>query len=155
MLAALVGFAAFPGLYDWITAWGDGGAERYRYAEFLDEAAILLERNSLSEVGTIFRESGDVWKEFGDIALPEDIALLSEARNLLIRRQKAFLENGSDAEGDLRKINIDLKKLFNGAKQGFSDETQAAELRETMSEAVNRIHQIEAHAIEALQSAMS
>jgi len=156
MFAALAGNIPFPGLYEWIKAWGDDGAERYRYAKFLDEAAILLNKPTLSEAGAIFRESGNAWKKLGGITLPDEIPLLSQARQLVDKRHDLYTKNGSDAEGAVRAINLQLKELLKKSKQENAiSEDEALALRSAMSKEIIGIHDIEERAIQALQSAMS
>jgi ElaB/YqjD/DUF883 family membrane-anchored ribosome-binding protein len=156
MFSALAGNIPFPGMYEWIAAWGDNGAERYRYANFLDEAAILLNKPELSQAGTMFQESGDAWKRLGMLALPNEISLLHQARQLLDKRHNLFTENGSDAEESLRAINSQLKELLNESKQNNPiTEDEAMALRSTMSNQIVKIHDIEENAIHALQTAMT
>jgi len=154
--AALAGSLPFPGLYDWILAWGDGGGERYRYADFLDEAATLLNKPKLSQAGTIFRESGDAWKALGMIALPNEIPLLSQSRILLEKRHDIFTENAPGAEEKLRAINLQLKELLANSEQEHPiSEDDALALRSAMSNQLASIHDIEENAVRAMQSAMT
>jgi hypothetical protein len=157
MFAALAGNAYLPGAYGWIVNWGTRpDADRSTYADFLDEAAILLEKPGLSQAGERFRESGRLWQAFAGALLPEDLPLLGEARRLKDRRYRLFLEQGGAAEAEIREINERLAALRAAAGQDFPlSPEQAAGFREGLREHVLRIHDQEQQAVEALREVMS
>ena len=69
---------------------GDG-VEGGVYADFLDEAAILLEKKSIQKATEQFRLSYAKWIEFANALLPKNVMLFHEAKILLIRRHKLFV----------------------------------------------------------------
>jgi len=153
--AALAGYGSQPGLFTWIRGWGDGGAERNRYADFLDEAAILLKKPKLKSAAGLFRQSHTAWVELGEIALPNEAKELREERELIPQRGTLFVEQGQSALKDIDRINKRLAKLREAAADKFPlSEAQAADQRQRMSEAVMKIHEIELQAVEAMQGAM-
>jgi hypothetical protein len=156
MWAALVGDGPHPGVFGWIQGWGDGGAERGRYADFLDEAAALLEKPKLKSAATLFRESHRAWQELAGMALPEEVRELKDARDLLTRRQALFIEQGEAALKEIKRLNTQLGKLREAASAKFPlmDE-EAAALRQRMSEGVLKIHDLEGRAVEAMQTALA
>jgi hypothetical protein len=157
MFAALAGNAYLPGVYGWIVNWGTRpDADRSTYADFLDEAAILLKKSGLSDAGERFRESGKLWKNLADALLPADVPLLGEARRLKDRRHRLFQEEGGAAEPEIREINSRLGTLREDSRESFpfSPET-AADFRAQLKEHVLSIHDKEKEAIEALRSAIS
>jgi ElaB/YqjD/DUF883 family membrane-anchored ribosome-binding protein len=156
MLSALIGAGPFPGFYDWIYGWGDGGAERARYAEFLDEAAILLNKERLGDAAEIFRKSHKAWVDLAKIALPDEVAILKEARKLLSDRNQLFLSKGSDSLNEIVEINQRLDEMLAESKENFPlDESGVKSLRENISKSILEIHDIEERAIESLKEAMS
>jgi hypothetical protein len=156
MWCGLVGQGPQPGLFGWIQGWGDGGAERGRYAEFLEEAAIILKKPKLNAAADLFRKSHAAWKDFGQLSLPESSRPFKEARELLTERERVFIEQGQGGLKEIEKINKQLKKLLDAvtAKFPLADD-EAAALRQRMSEAVLAIHDIEYQAVETMQSAIA
>ncbi len=156
LFAALAGHESVPGLYGWIQGWGDGGAERARYADFLDEAAVILERPALREIATLFRHSHKAWAKLADLTLPHSIPALAEARQLLDRRARLFWERGTAALEEIRAVAQQQANLHARMTKEFPlDEAGAADLRQTLSEQVLVILEHERAAVAALREAMS
>ena len=156
MLAALAGSGPLPGFADAVMAWGDGGGERARYADFLNEAAILLENDALSKAGELFRESHAAWKAVLEASMPDEVALLGEARGLVLKRGELFVQKGAEALDEIKAINGRLAELLDEAEAKFPlAEDELVRHRERMREAVLTIHDIEARAVESLKAAMS
>jgi hypothetical protein len=156
MFAALSGHAWVPGLYSWIQAWGDGGAERARYAAFLEEAAGILNRPGLAQVAPLFRAGHAAWRELAGLALPKDIPALAEARRLHDDRARLFWERGGEALEDLRALAEQQRRLGERMKHEFPlGDAEAAELRAALAEQVVKIHDLEERAVTALREAMA
>lgn len=153
---ALVGHTPQPGLLDWICTWGTGdGADRGVYADFLDEAAVLLNKPDLRAAGQIFRQSREVWNELAAAALPDSVSDLRLARDLKLQKHRLFVEQGDTCLDEIRAINAQLDELQARVAANFPlDAAGVAALREAMAEVVGRIHTIERDAINALQTAM-
>jgi hypothetical protein len=88
-----------------------GTAERATYAQFLDEAASLLEKPALTQVAALFREAGALWTEFGKAVLPDSVPVLKEARELLLAQRETFIETGSTHMDDLTAMQQRLKAI--------------------------------------------
>jgi hypothetical protein len=156
MWCGLVGQGPQPGLFGWLQGWGDGGAERGRYANFLEEAAVLLKKPKLNVAADLFRKSHAAWKNFGELSLPESSRPFKEARELLTEREKVFIEQGQGGLKETEKINKQLKKLLEAVTANFPlTDDEAVALRRRMSEAVLEIHDIEYRAVEAMQMAVA
>ena len=56
-----------------------GGHLRYLYADFLDEAALLMGRPAFSAAAAAWREAGDLWEDLADSAVPADLMGATEA----------------------------------------------------------------------------
>jgi hypothetical protein len=154
--AALAGSGPHPGVFGWIQAWGDGGAERGRYADFLDEAAALLKKPGLKAAAAHFRHSQAAWKELSGLALPAEVRAFKEAHDMLTRRETLFIEKGEAALQDIKRLDAQLGRLREAASEKFPlTNDEAAGLRERMSAGVLKIHAIESQAVEAMQAAIA
>ncbi len=156
MFHALVGAPGQPGAYFWVNHWGAAdGAERGLYADFLDEAAVILKRPTLRESAAVFRESHKLWLKFADALLPQDVPMLAESRKLIDRKQKLFFEQGEAALDEIRAVNVQLRALLKEAETDFSLTTTAAmDLRANWSELIRQISATEQQAVQGLQAAI-
>ncbi len=152
---ALAGAIGQPGLFDWIMIWGSSnGAERGVYADFLDEAAIILNKPALKSAGEVFRQSAVAWNELATTILPDDIPLLKETRELKLRKQAAFREGLSTLD-ERKAINTRLKVLKDEAASDFPmNDTEYKAFREMLREHVLNIYTIEKAAVDAMQEAV-
>jgi hypothetical protein len=156
MWSALAGGGPQPGIVGWVLGWGDGGAERGRYADFLEEAAALLRKPKLRAAADLFRQSQAAWKELAHAALPDRTGPLKQARELISRREQAFIEEGQNALAVIQDINRRLDALKSAASEAFpGGEAEAAAIRAAMSEVVLRIQALEAAAVETVQAAIA
>jgi hypothetical protein len=157
IFAALLGNAYSPGLHGWVHGYGGARqADRGRYADFLDEAAQILDKPTLSDSASRFRESAAAWDALLDIALPADVPLLAEGRRLQAEAERHFVEDGQAASEDINALNAEFQELrAKGRNQFPLNETQAADLRAAMAEQVLAIRDIEAAAIYSLKATMS
>jgi hypothetical protein len=153
---ALAGTPAQPGLFAWIMLWNaapDG--ERALYADFLDEAAVLLSRPALREVAEQFRLSARLWHALAGSALPDDVPALAEAKALHLKRHKLFTEQGEAALDEIGEARARLYALRDEAAEHFPlSEAEVAALRERLAAQVMAIHDLELQAVEALQRVM-
>jgi hypothetical protein len=156
MFAALAGNVSLPGAYGWIAFGGTrAGADRSTYADFLDEAAIILNNPGLSEAGEKFRQSGRLWQNITEALLPENIPLLAEARRLKDQRHRLFLNDGSAVENEIRELNAQLDHLRQEAQQNFPLTPEAAmDFCRSIKDRVIELHDQEKAAIETLQRVM-
>lgn len=157
MFAALLGNAYSPGLHGWVHGYGGTRqADRGRYADFLDEAALILKKPGLTEAAKAFRQSAAAWDTLLDIALPVDEPLLADGRRLQAEVERLFVEQGQATGNDIQTLKTEFKALRAKGREQFPlDEGQAAELRAAMAAQVLAIHDMEARAIESLKAAMA
>lgn len=152
MYAALAGGVGQPGAYGWAMTTV---ADRALYANFLDEAALLLKKPKLKPAGEQFRVSGGAWRELATALLPDDVPLFKETRELAHRKHELFITRGGAALDELEKIDARLKDLKARVSQKFPlTNEQAAALRERLSAHVLKIRDIELKAVELLQTAL-
>jgi hypothetical protein len=157
LLAALAGNAYLPGAYGWIVEWGTRpNADRDTYADFLDEAAKLLDKPELAPAAAAFRESAARWGDLTNALLPEELPLLSEARRLKDRRRQLLLESGMGAVEEIREINHALAELRHLTLGDFPLTDQAAlEFLSHLREYVMEISRAEQQAVEVLRETMN
>lgn len=137
------------------TFGNDGHAERDLYAIFLEEASQILGKLALQQVAEMFRDSARAWDELSTALLPDDVAELAETRQLMLRRHRLFLEQGSAALDDIQQVTARLAEIKAQVSESFAmDDAGVIAMREDISRHVMRIHDIEMEAVEELQAAM-
>lgn len=133
--------------------WEDDtqSADRALFAEFLEEAGLVLGTDALTPAATAFAEAGRLWRELGRRLLPGDVPLLSEARELLAARHKTFREQGNAAIEELHRIDERLEELKARAVAELSDDRLAGRIREEAADAVAAIRDAEQEGVERLR----
>ena len=133
----------------------DGFAERDVFADFLDEAAQILDRSVLREAGKQFRESALAWRDLGNKLLPDCVASWAEARELMLENQRLFLDQGGEAYEAGQANTERLIEIRREMETDFplSDE-EVVDFREQIAEQVLRISDIEEPAVAAMKEAM-
>jgi hypothetical protein len=153
---ALVGDLVQPGAYGWIVREQGNSAERGMYADFLDEAAVILNKPALRESANLFRESEKAWSVLAEMLLPDDVPMLKEAKELLDRKRTAFIEQGKEGLATIREANQRLKALQAEATANFPlSETEAADFRARLATQVTKIRALESDAVNCLKAAMT
>lgn len=152
-------FAGLTSAYRFAFLFGKdetGDAERSRYADFLDEAAVLLNKPALCEAAHAFRRAADGWRTLGPILLPDAVTPLGEARALMTRRHQRFLGAGQAALDEMRQIDADLAALRRRMADDFPlRQPEVDHLREAIATQIMQIHDAEAEAVQALKDAMA
>ena len=132
----------------------EGQAERHLFADFLDEASVILNKVALKEVATQFRASGQAWHELANALLPERVPLFKQARELMWTRYQRFLNYGYDpammaaTQARLNAIKTELAADF-----PLTD-TEVAALHAEIAAHVRKIHDLELVGINTLRLAM-
>lgn len=154
--AALVGTGFVPGVYQWIMTYGGAdGMDREMYAEFLDEAAGLLYKTKLESAAHFFRQSAGLWRKLAHQMLADDAPMLKQARTLLDRRYKLFVDRGDKALAEIEQANARLRELRENADKEFPwDADEYAKRRAQWSEALMQIMSVEEQAVRAMQAAI-
>ena len=156
MYHALAGSPVQPGAYDWVNIWGSAdGAERGMYADFLDEAALILKKPALKESAEKFRNSYRLWLKFADALLPDEIPMLGESKKLIQRKYDLFIDKGDKALPEIKKCNARLRVLLKESETDFPlSRPEAAEFRANLRDILLEISAVEQKAVELLQSAI-
>jgi len=157
MTSALVGDGWQTGIFDHIRPIGAGdNAERDLYAQFLEEAAVILTKPALTDAAAGFRAAGQAWHTFSDAILPDSIPALKSIKALKLRRREVWWEQGGDGLYELTRIDAALRSQIHALHDDFPMTAgEARDYRAGLREHVLRIHDIERGAVMAMQGAMN
>ncbi|MBI5564772.1 MAG: DUF4872 domain-containing protein [Chloroflexi bacterium] len=134
---------------------GHEQAERDVYADFLDEASVILNKPALKEAAQLFRGSGRAWNQLACALLPDEVAPFKEARELLRKRQMLFVEQGGTSLAERQQISQRLSAIRKEMDKHFPlTAAEVTALRESLRDHVLRIHDLEREAHAALQAAL-
>ncbi|MEM7133249.1 MAG: BtrH N-terminal domain-containing protein [Chloroflexota bacterium] len=150
-------YAGLTSAFDHMGATGIlGDGDRLLYADFLDEAQILLEKPALSKAAKCFRSSAEAWQELGRTLLPAEIPLLGKSRELLTQKRQLFFDKGGDALTQINQINERLGTIRQTMDNDFPlTEDEVSELQQQIATAVQHVHDVELEGVDALKAAMS
>jgi hypothetical protein len=134
----------------------DDTADRRLYADFLDEAAVILNRPELGEAAGAFRRAAEAWRDLTLWLLPDDVEPFRETRELMWRRHLAFLERGNAALEEMKAIDARLDAIKAALAGEFPlTQPEVEAFRARLADGVMAIHDVEAAAVEALRGAVS
>jgi hypothetical protein len=156
--SALAGWGGMSvGLVNWVRTYGAGdGMERGLYADFLDEAAALLKRPGLKKAAVGFRLSREAWNRLAELALPDDVPLCRETRELLTQRHDIFVAAASRGLKQIDAIGTRLAAIRASVEAAFPmSDARIDALKAELAKQVMVIHDIERDAVGAMQSAMA
>lgn len=149
-------WAGLTGIHDYIEHYGTGGGLcRPMFAEFLEQAAVLTRRPKLKALAGRYAELGEAWSELASAALPADIPMFREYRDLVTRRGELLAGAGEGNVEALRDTWARMDALAQRARREFPlPERKCAELRAELQQRVRAIHEGEAAAHAALGAAL-
>ena len=150
--------AGLMSLYSDTYQYGKGysNAERDTYADFLDEASLILNKAALGEAAQQFRASATAWQALGPILLPDSVPLLGEVRQLMDKEHRLFLEEGNGSLAERQQIHARLSAIKKQTETDFPlNDQEASALLEGIAEHILQIHDLEATAVTTLQHAMN
>jgi hypothetical protein len=152
LFQALGGSLRHPGLLGWVMTWTTAeDADRRVFADFLDEAALILGKPGLKAAGERFRAAADQWHALALAALPDEAPLLKEARELMLHRRALFAEGGESVLAERTAIRERLEALREAVATEFPlSEAEVGALQLRLSEQVVEISQIEREAVKAM-----
>ncbi len=149
-------FAGLTSAFERIELFGTGGyASRPMFADFLDEASVILDRPTLRDASKNFRAVVPAWEALCLALLPDTIAPFKEARQLLIQKRDAFLEKGAGASAEIRKIHARLEKIRISMEKKFPliGEKETS-FKENLRDHILQVYDLEHKAVTALDQAM-
>jgi hypothetical protein len=144
--------------YDSIIHFGkrDDPADRLKFADFLEEAAVILDRPTLAEAASQFRASAEAWRRLSLALLPEEVAVFREYRVLMDRSSDIFAEKGAESTEERLEIKARQDAILQEMETDFPLDEQAVQsVRENIASQLLVIRDIESEAIAALRAAMA
>jgi hypothetical protein len=111
-------FSTLRSIFENISVGGAPGGLRPLYAEFLNEAAVILENVRLLEAVQCYTDLGRAWSALAEEALPDDVPLFKEAKELLRERHHSLMRGGDHWQSTgaltdaLRKISTEGNLAF-------------------------------------------
>ncbi len=137
-------YSTLRSIYEGITLDGTAGAGlRSLYADFLDEAAAVLDSASLNDAASAYRKAADAWIALADAALPGEP--FARTRDLMQQRYAQFKANQ-----DIQPVMDELNTLQAVYDQDFPlDDTTT--LFEALQAHLETIYQTETHALNTLK----
>lgn len=134
----------------YIETGGTGGsAFRSMYAQFLEEASLIINQPALKEVAEMLRESAAVWSEIASGLMPDSWPNLKKMRELMWEKNRLFEEQGPGALVAMKQINVELDSLMMSA---VKDLEKTPEFLADVQRSIIRCLQIEREAFQALSS---
>ncbi len=101
-------YSTLRSIYEGVLLDGtDGAALRGIYADFLDEAAGILNKPAMKETAGAYRDVAAKWRAFGNAALPGDA--FAETRDLLNQRYRLYQQGKQD---EMRVVSARLENLM-------------------------------------------
>jgi hypothetical protein len=157
--AGLPMYAGLTSAYNFAFLFGKGtgqDAERGMYADFLQEAALLLDLPDLNEAAAQFRAAAAAWHLLPGYLLPDDIQPFAESRELMLRKHTLFLERGGAALEEIQAINNRLDEIREAMTSDFPlTQEEVVAFRERLAGHILAIHDAEATAVQTLQDAIA
>jgi hypothetical protein len=145
-------YSALASAFERIELFGTGGAaSRPLFAAFLEEAAVILERDDLRESAAQFHELAPAWGALGRALLPEEIAPFKQTRELLLQKRDLFYEQGGAAADQIRGIHTQLAQIRSSMESAFPLNASAlVEFKENLRTHILGVHNQEFKAITSL-----
>lgn len=153
------GAALHAGLSSAYDRFGLGAvaAERDRglYADFLDEASVILKRPALHKAAEAFRVCAPAWRALGEALLPDSVPELRATRALLDRRRRTFSEKGGRGLKQLQRVDAAKAEIRAGLARAFPLSPEATRaLCADIAAQVRVVGHLERAAVEALRRAV-
>ena len=149
-------YAGLRGAYHSIQIFdGYRQAERGLYAEFLEEAALILGNDALKGAAARFRSAGKAWDALGTALLPDEIAPFRETRELLERRERVYVDQGAAALDEIVSCEARLAEIRKSMETDFPlSGSEAEQMCAGIAEKVLAVHDVEEDAVRTLKGAM-
>jgi hypothetical protein len=144
--------SAFEGI-----ALGTDGPDGLRglYADFLHEAAPVVDRPALVQVAALYRALAAQWADLADAFLPSSVPVFETTKDLLRRKHQRLRAEGEAAVNEVEPISARLQALHAEVSRNFpldADPIQA--LFADLSERLHALYAAEVAAANALQEAL-
>ena len=136
-------------------AGGNGGHVRDLYAQYLDDAAVLLDNPALREPAEAFRGAARAWQTVADTALPDDVPALAELRDMAVALRQSIVDPSSVSPDEATQSATDLWARCAQLDRDFPvDDAATARLVAALSGAIDDVYQRETAAVAQLAAAI-
>jgi hypothetical protein len=149
-------YAGLKSAFEDISIFGkEGGADRFLYAQFLEEASILLMLPELEGIAAEFQKSAAAWDDLAIALLPDEFSLFKETRVIMLEKHQLFLDKGSSALDEMIQINNRMSEVKAEIGEAFPlSASQAEDMRTSLADKIMKIHDIEFKAIQNLSNVL-
>lgn len=149
-------YEALKSIYTQVEDSGNGGgASRPTYADFLDEAARVIGKKALGKAAEQFHAAGQAWTALAVAALPDEVDLLRETRELIARRSRVFRQDGEAALPEMDRIAIRLNELRDAVSRSFPlAEAEQTDLLANLKSCIEAVRAAETKAVQTLEKAL-
>lgn len=144
-------------IYEAIEQTGSGGGGlRGMYANFLNEAAEVIGNPGLVESSEQYQQLKDMWSQLAESALPDEIEIFKETKELLIQRENRILLQGSNSLDEISPINDRLHEIKGELNDHFPlNEKDTMQLFSNLQTQISELFETERLALESLKNAIS
>lgn len=153
------GGAMYAGLTSAFDRFGLGASrhgERDLFADFLDEASVILNLSALKEAAKEYRQCAAFWDALAIALLPDAIDLFRETRELILKRRALFVTRGNDSIPERQHINRRLAEIRREMDRHFPlDEAGVKQLCEQLAAQILALREQERVAYDVLHAAMA
>src|SRR5690606_33001441 len=148
-------YGALKSIYEGIELIDTGGGGlRGLYADFLDEAAAIVNRPALREVAAEYRSLAARWSALANSALPDNVEPLRETRQLMRQKHDLLIATGGDAAAETQPLTEKLEALFGQYNRAFPmSDVEIDQLFSTLGEQLLALYEAETAALASLKNA--
>ena len=145
-------WTALTSLHQYIEHYHTGGGLcRQMMAEFLAEASESIGDLKLRDASKRYADLGKQWTELADAALPADVPMFKQARELYVRKAELTSTGCIESADEIRSIYKHLATLHEQAGEKFPLSVGESDaLRQDLQQRVRKIHTDEVGAREVL-----
>ena len=147
-------YSTLRSVYEGIILNGTGGdALRGLYADFLDEAGTVLNNNKMKVAAAEYRQLARCWRHFAELALPDNIPVLQETKQLITQKYHLLFTRGGEGFNDMAIVSQKLNEMQTELNHQFPmSESEAQQLFSQMKEALLNIFEAEKQALATLKA---
>ena len=140
---------------DVMPAGGYGGHLRDLYADFLEQAAGIMENGRLREVAVSFRAIGEAWQTVAETALPDRVPAFAQLRERMVAVRQAMVDPAAVTEEEADAAAADLWTLRAELDRDFPlSDAQTSELFTKLAAVVEEVYTREVEAVGRLKAAI-
>jgi hypothetical protein len=134
--------------------WKDGSADADRglFADFLDQAAVILENDGIRSVAGQYRNIAAKWQSLAELWLPRELPLCADAADSIDGRHRSFRESGAGAVTELAAFDTRRRRALERAASGELNLERLKDSAAAISALLLEIRDGEADALRELEA---